>query len=83
MRFKLDENLDVTLALLLQQAGHDVETVLSQRLSGQPDAEIYRVCQAENRGSSPWTWIIRIRCVFQPRARRALSSSVRRGRSFP
>ena len=49
MRFKLDENLDVTLASVLQQAGHDVVTVLSEGVSGHADIEIYRICQAETR----------------------------------
>jgi hypothetical protein len=49
MRFILDENLDVTLAPVLQHAGHDVATVPSQGLSGRPDTEIYRICQAERR----------------------------------
>ena len=44
VKFKLDENLDVRLALLLSADGHEADTVLDQRLSGQPDEVIYGKC---------------------------------------
>lgn len=49
MRFKLDENLDPRLASLLAEGGHDVQTVLSEGLSGETDEVIYRVCLQERR----------------------------------
>jgi predicted nuclease of predicted toxin-antitoxin system len=44
VKFKLDENLDVRLAPLLSESGNEADTVLDQRLSGQPDEVIYRKC---------------------------------------
>lgn len=44
MRFKLDENFDPRLVPLIAEGGHDVDTVLDEKLSGQSDEEIYRVC---------------------------------------
>ncbi len=49
MQFKIDENLPVEVAELLQQAGHDVTTVLEQHLSGNADARIASVWQEEER----------------------------------
>jgi predicted nuclease of predicted toxin-antitoxin system len=49
MRFKLDENLDVRLAGLLAEGGHDTATVLSQGLSGRSDEAIYQQCLSERR----------------------------------
>jgi predicted nuclease of predicted toxin-antitoxin system len=49
MRFKLDENLDPRLASLLSEGGHDVETVLSEGMSGKSDETIYAMCQEERR----------------------------------
>jgi predicted nuclease of predicted toxin-antitoxin system len=40
MRIKLDENLPLRLAPLLQQRGYDVDTVPEEQLTGQPDTEI-------------------------------------------
>ena len=48
-RFKLDENLPRDLAVDLQRAGHDVETVLDEQLGGEPDAEVFETCQREKR----------------------------------
>jgi len=39
---KLDENLDVRLAVILRQAGHEVATV--QGLAGIDDQALYRHC---------------------------------------
>jgi len=44
VKFKLDENLDVRLSVLLSEGGHEADTVLDQKLSGQPDELIYRKC---------------------------------------
>ncbi len=49
MKFKIDENLPVEVAKLLQQAGHDALTVWDQALTGSPDPEIADACQREGR----------------------------------
>ena len=49
MDFKIDENLPVEIAELLQQSGHDAITVTSQQLGGKPDSSIATVCQQEHR----------------------------------
>ncbi len=49
MKFKIDENLPVELAELLNAAGHDASTVFLQQLSGQPDVRIAQVCRMEER----------------------------------
>jgi predicted nuclease of predicted toxin-antitoxin system len=49
VNLKLDENLGHTAAELFRQAGHGVETVHSQRLSGAPDAAVIALCQREQR----------------------------------
>ena len=49
MRFKLDENLGSRSAHILRKAGHDVETVLDENLSGAGDETIYQVCGEESR----------------------------------
>ena len=49
MRFKLDENFDPRLVPLIAEGGHDVDTVLDEKLSGQSDEEIYRVCLESRR----------------------------------
>jgi predicted nuclease of predicted toxin-antitoxin system len=49
MKFKLDENLGSRTAALILQAGHDVETVPQERLSGTSDARLLEICVAEGR----------------------------------
>lgn len=49
MRFKLDENLGRRPAALLASAGHDVSTVLEERLSGAADAAILAAATVERR----------------------------------
>ncbi|MGQ9556196.1 MAG: DUF5615 family PIN-like protein, partial [Anaerolineae bacterium] len=49
MRLKLDENLGKKAAEPLQQAGHDVATVSSQRLSGVEDRTLIETCRREAR----------------------------------
>ncbi len=46
MKFKLDENLDVRLAPLLKQGGHEVDTVAEESLGGRPDDVIYQACRS-------------------------------------
>ena len=49
MKFKIDENLPVELANLLQEAGYDAMTVNQQELSGEKDQIIFDICQQEGR----------------------------------
>jgi predicted nuclease of predicted toxin-antitoxin system len=49
MKFKVDENLPVEVAERLRAAGYDAMTVLEQRMGGEPDTNLYRVCQSEER----------------------------------
>lgn len=45
MKFKIDENLPVELAKLLQVSGYDATTVVAQQLNGESDAVIIEVCK--------------------------------------
>jgi predicted nuclease of predicted toxin-antitoxin system len=49
MKFKLDENMDGRLAELFIQAGHNIQTVSEQNMSGWSDEEIAQRCIAEGR----------------------------------
>lgn len=49
MKFKIDENLPIEVADLLQQVGHDAVTVYDQNLVGEADENIATVCQSEKR----------------------------------
>jgi predicted nuclease of predicted toxin-antitoxin system len=49
VNLKLDENLGHTAAELFRRAGHGVETVHTQKLSGAPDAEVIAMCRREQR----------------------------------
>jgi predicted nuclease of predicted toxin-antitoxin system len=40
MKFKLDENLPVSAAAILTSAGHDVDTVAAEGLTGAPDPDV-------------------------------------------
>lgn len=48
-RFKLDENLPRDAEGLLGEAGHDVETALSERLGGGPDRKVFDASRSEDR----------------------------------
>jgi len=48
-RFKLDENLPRDAGVLLRDAGHNVHTVIEERLGGHADSEILGVCLNEGR----------------------------------
>jgi len=49
MKFKIDENLPVEIATLLEENGYSALTVLQQQLCGKSDANIAKVCQREKR----------------------------------
>ncbi len=49
MKFKIDENLPVEVANLLEENGYDAVTVFRQKLAGESDANISGVCQSEKR----------------------------------
>lgn len=49
VRFKLDENLPRDTVALLRDAGHDVQTVLEERLGGSADPKVFDVCRSEGR----------------------------------
>lgn len=49
MRVKLDENLGRRAAEAFRVAGHDVATVLEQRLTSATDQQIFDVCVSERR----------------------------------
>lgn len=49
LAFKLDENLPAEAAQMLRDAGHDVATVLEQRLGGAGDPRVADVCRTEGR----------------------------------
>lgn len=49
MKIKLDENLGERGAALFRKAGHDVETVADESLSGSADHELIAVCARERR----------------------------------
>jgi predicted nuclease of predicted toxin-antitoxin system len=49
MKIKLDENMPVALAELLDATGHNVRTVADEGLSGRKDPEVLEVAKAEGR----------------------------------
>jgi predicted nuclease of predicted toxin-antitoxin system len=49
VRFKLDQNLPIEAASLLENAGHDATTVYQQQLTGAADSKIVAVCREEKR----------------------------------
>jgi predicted nuclease of predicted toxin-antitoxin system len=49
MKFKLDENLPLEIAVTFQDSGHEVDTVQSEGLVGAPDVEILDHARAEDR----------------------------------
>ena len=49
VRFKLDEYLPASSASVLQAAGHDVDTVIAEKLTGAPDPAVLAVITAAGR----------------------------------
>lgn len=49
MKFKLDENFGVRTRQLFRDAGHDVETVADEGLSGVADHRLFEACLSEDR----------------------------------
>ena len=49
MRFKIDENLPIEAADILNHRGHDAETVFQEELGGAPDTDIALACKREKR----------------------------------
>ncbi len=47
MNFKLDENLGTRTQQLFREAGHQVQTVRDEGLSGGSDQHLYEICCAE------------------------------------
>lgn len=54
MRFKVDQNLPVEVAVALRAAGHDAHTVYEEQLAGTPDPELGAIIQREGRGLAAW-----------------------------
>ena len=49
MRFKLDENLPVELAVEMRGMGHDTDTVAAEGLCGEPDPTVVEAASISNR----------------------------------
>jgi len=49
MKFKLDENFGTRTQHIFRDAGHDIHTVRDERLQGCPDANLFKICRAEQR----------------------------------
>ena len=49
MKFKIDENLPVEFAEVLQSEGWDAVTVLDEEMSGASDMDIFAICSTESR----------------------------------
>jgi predicted nuclease of predicted toxin-antitoxin system len=49
MQLKLDENLDVGLAVWLESLGHDAKTVREEQMSGASDDHVFAAAAAEDR----------------------------------
>lgn len=49
MKFKLDENLDVSLVSQFEARGHEVDTVRDEGLQGKADDIVFAACEADDR----------------------------------
>ena len=51
MKIKIDENLPVDVMELFRSAGHNVESVYSEKIQGCPDQMLMMKCRKELQGS--------------------------------
>jgi predicted nuclease of predicted toxin-antitoxin system len=49
VKLKTDENLPSSAAMLLRTAGHDVTTIVEEKLGGAADPNVAEVCRSEER----------------------------------
>lgn len=49
MKFKIDENLPIEIADVLNKNGHDAVTIIQENLAGALDRDILEICQIEKR----------------------------------
>ncbi|MCW5756687.1 MAG: DUF5615 family PIN-like protein [Phycisphaeraceae bacterium] len=49
MKFKIDENLPLSLTAVFQSHGHDADNVMEERLLGEPDSTIWPAAIAAGR----------------------------------
>jgi predicted nuclease of predicted toxin-antitoxin system len=49
VKFKLDENLGVRTQKIIRDAGHDIQTVYEEAISGISDDQLFSFCQNEQR----------------------------------
>jgi predicted nuclease of predicted toxin-antitoxin system len=49
MKVKLDENLPVRLVAILEELGHEVDTVPSEKLAGKPDQDVWTAVRTAGR----------------------------------
>lgn len=49
MKFKVDENLPIDVAQLLQDAGYDAATIVDEAMSSAPDLTVIDLCCKEGR----------------------------------
>jgi predicted nuclease of predicted toxin-antitoxin system len=49
LKLKLDENLGKSVATILENAGHNVETITGEGLRGAKDKEVIAACKTEGR----------------------------------
>jgi len=49
LKYKLDENFGTTIKKLFLEEKLDVETILDEKLSGEDDEVIYKICCKENK----------------------------------
>ena len=66
MKLKLDENLGNRGASLFRDAGHDVATVVEQKLTSTPDSDLLTICHSEERALVTLDMDFSNPLVFQP-----------------
>ncbi|MDZ7618825.1 MAG: DUF5615 family PIN-like protein [Patescibacteria group bacterium] len=66
MKLKLDENLGRAAADLFRHAGHEIETVCDEGLSGSSDEEVIDACKREQRGLVTLDLDFSNPLIFQP-----------------